>query len=99
MLSEYTVPTVYDIPQMNQCDSAWGNAILGSTATICNSGNGAIICSLASIMSANGRKVNGANATCGNINTWLKANNGYLFNNIKWGILEGLGNVQFKLTW
>ena len=76
-------------PLMKQCDAAWGSAVLGSSTTVCTSG--CVVCSLASGMAGRGIKVSGATPTCGNLNTWLKANNGFSGNLLIWGSVAGFG--------
>jgi hypothetical protein len=76
---------------LKQCDTAWGSAVLGSSTTVCSSG--CTVCSIASALSGLGKKVGGVTPTCGNLNTWLKANGGFSGNAFVWTSVSSYGLI------
>jgi len=81
-------------PLYKQCDPSWGSQQLGTSAnTICKAG-----CAMSSVAMALGGI--GKNYNPGTLNTWLKANGGYVSGDLLvWGAVGKLGlSYQGKIT-
>lgn len=65
------------VPLFMQCGEVYSSQMLGncSGSTICS--EGCALCSMCSILSANGVTINGVPITPGTLNTYLKTSNGY----------------------
>ena len=85
-----SIVLAYNFPMYKQCDSKWGSNALGtSSKTICQAG--CLMSSAAMALSGIGKSYNP-----GTLNTWLKANGGYVSGNLYvWASVNKLG-MTFK---
>jgi len=63
-------------PKFSQCDKGWGYDKMSGEKTLCH--GGCVVSAIASALALRKKKIGGADATPGTLNAWLKANKGYL---------------------
>eukprot|EP00761_Pharyngomonas_kirbyi_P004511 gb/GECH01004516.1/.p1 GENE.gb/GECH01004516.1/~~gb/GECH01004516.1/.p1 ORF type:complete len:250 (+),score=42.88 gb/GECH01004516.1/:1-750(+) len=78
----------FSAPEYHQWDSRWGNDLMGDMTI---SDVGCVISSVSMGLAGWNRQIWGHTPTPGNINQWLRSNNGYSGNLLRWSTVNQLG--------